>query len=231
MRLVQVQAMTGLAIVAAAVALASPAYAAKPKSGSTVTEQVGGYKMVLTVGAKSISGRMTLICVANGSSAGSASFKFAKHGKFVAQRLTKSGTLVWRFRGRFDGSRHFIGSGSSPGHVCGASVASSWSEGPIGEARMVTCPQSDSEHPYPSNTPFTFTGLVPNAAAGTHLRVEYTNPDGSTAVDHVLTDPAGNFSDTHAFPTGGDFPWGADAIPRYPDDGLAPGNGCSFAIL
>jgi hypothetical protein len=72
--------------------------------------------------------------------------------------------------------------------------------------------------------------VLPGAAQGTRLRIEYTNPDGSTAVTHLQTDKAGNFSDTHAFPSDGGTVYGADAIPRYPDDPLASGQGCDVEV-
>ncbi len=104
---------------------------------------------------------------------------------------------------------------------------------PTGEARMTQCPPGDANNPFPSNTPFTFTGVLPGAPAGTPLRIEYTDPNtaSATVVVHVTTDAQGNFTDTHTFPpSSGAFTYGADATPRYPDDPLSPGQGCSFAI-
>ncbi len=104
---------------------------------------------------------------------------------------------------------------------------------PTGAARMTQCPPGDANNPFPSNTPFTFTGVLPGAPAGTPLRIEYTDPNtgSATVVVHVTTDAGGMFTDTHTFPaTTGGFTYGADAIPRYPDDPLSPGQGCSFAI-
>jgi hypothetical protein len=98
---------------------------------------------------------------------------------------------------------------------------------------MLNCPQTTVETPFPANTPFTFTGVLPNAAQGTKLRIEYTIPNSTTglpAVAHVTTDIAGGFSDVHAFPAAG-FVYGAAATPRFPDDPLGTGQPCSFEVL
>jgi hypothetical protein len=95
---------------------------------------------------------------------------------------------------------------------------------------MTSCPASSVLAPLAAETPYPFAGVLPGAAQGTRLRIEYTNPDGSTAVTHLQTDKAGNFSDTHAFPSDGGTVYGADAIPRYPDDPLASGQGCDVEV-
>jgi hypothetical protein len=95
---------------------------------------------------------------------------------------------------------------------------------------MTSCPQSTPDAPLASGTPYEFGGVLPNAALGTRVRLEYTNPDGTLSVTHVRTDAVGNFTDIHAFPSDGGTVYGSDAIPRYPDDPLSPGHGCTVEV-
>lgn len=218
-------------MLASAALAAAPAVsmAASPRKGATVVERTAsGYTMTLKVSSSGHSGRVRLACPSGSDLGKSSKFKI-KHGKFKGTRRSQ-GQKVFSFKGRFDTPDHFKGSGKVYGNACGPAAPKRFSEPAPGEARMVSCPQSDSLNPSPANTPLQFAGVVPGAALGTRLRIEYTNPDGSTAVDHLRTDAGGYFTDTHAFAPSGGSTYGADAIPRYPDDGLAPGQGCSFAI-
>ena len=97
---------------------------------------------------------------------------------------------------------------------------------------MTSCPTNDPNNPFPSNTPYVFKGVVPNGPTGARVRLEYTNPNASGATDTVIVTlgPGGTFSDTHSFPSVG-YTYGADVIPRYPNDPLSPGMGCDFAIM
>jgi hypothetical protein len=153
----------------------------------------------------------------------------AHRGRFTVTRES-GGRTIYRFAGKLDKPGHVKGSGSVTAGACGAGVASGFSEPAIGTARMTSCPASSVFSPLVAGTPYPFAGVLPGAAQGTRLRIEYTNPDGSTAVTHLQTDKAGNFSDTHVFPSDGGTVYGADAIPRYPDDPLASGQGCDVEV-
>jgi hypothetical protein len=222
------------AVIALPLAPVPTALATSPQHGGTITEQKGVYGMTVKVGSRGKTGQMALFCAATPqwTSVGkSATFKFAAHGKFLAEQLSKSGKALWYFKGRFDGKQHFVGAGHITGRLCGASVPQRWSEGAIGEARMTSCPGQDSGQTLASNTPYTFAGLLPNAAARTPLRVEFVNPDGGSTVYHLTTDAVGNFTVQHTFPNNGEFPWGSSATPRYPDDPLSPGQSCGVTVL
>jgi hypothetical protein len=101
---------------------------------------------------------------------------------------------------------------------------------------MLSCSASSPESPLAPDTPYPFAGIVPNAALGTQLRLEYTDPnsrDGDPAVVHLSTDSSGRFADTHAFAPskiGAAFVYGASATPRHPDDPLAPGIACDMQV-
>jgi hypothetical protein len=147
-------------------------------------------------------------------------------GKFTAKRPGR-----FTFHGVRDATNHFKGNGTVEKGLCG-DAPTHFSEPVPKQAIWTSCPPDDVLNPYPAGTPFTFVGRLPGAALGTHLRIEYTDPSApdSTDVVHVTTDAAGNFSDTHSFPSDGGSEYGADATARYPDDPLADGVGCQFAI-
>ena len=98
---------------------------------------------------------------------------------------------------------------------------------------MLYCPPSSPETPLAAGTTYPFAGIVPNAARGTRLRLEYTDPNsptGQPAVVHLSTDSLGRFADSHAFPLNGGAVYGASATPRYPDGPLAPGTPCGMQV-
>jgi hypothetical protein len=196
------------------------------EAASTIVEQTSqGYTLTVRLGSAG-HGRFALACP---SGKGLGGVAFATHrGRFAVTRKS-GGRTIYRFAGKLDKPGHVKGSGSVTAGVC-AGASSAFSEPAIGTARMTSCPASTVFSPLQAGTPYTFAGVLPGAAQGTGLRIEYTNPDGSTAVTHLQTDKAGNFSDTHAFPSDGGTVWGGDAIPRYPDDDLAPGQGCDVEV-
>jgi hypothetical protein len=110
-------------------------------------------------------------------------------------------------------------------------VSTSFSEPVPNTVAWTVCPNNDVLTPIPANTPLTFKGVLAGAALGTALRIEYTDPGPAiTDVVHVTTDAAGNFGDTHAFPSSDGAEYGADATARYPDQGLATGVSCGLFI-
>jgi hypothetical protein len=190
----------------------------------------GGYTLTITVSNSGRSGRLALSCPDGHSLGTSGSFAITR-GRFTALRII-SRHRRFRFAGSFDGPTHVRGSGSVARGACG-SVPQSFSEGSVGEARMLVCPSSSPEQPLAAGTPYPFAGIVPNAARGTRLRIEYTNPnsaDGSPDVAHVVTDSSGRFSDTHVFPSSGGEVYGAGIVPRYPDNPLASGIPCDVDV-
>ena len=191
-----------------------------------------GYKLTVSVGKSGKTGRLKLTCPDGKSLGETSSFDISKKGKFTAKKR-KRRKKVFSFSGRFDQGTHVVGSGSVRSGKCGGSAPDSFSQGAQGQPRMLTCPQTTVDTPFPANTPFTYTGVLPNAAQGTKLRIEYTIPNSTTglpAVAHVTTDIAGGFSDVHAFPPAG-FIYGAAATPRFPDDPLGTGQPCPFEAL
>jgi hypothetical protein len=177
------------------------------------------------------SGRLKVACPDGRSLGQSARFDI-KNGKFKAKKR-KRRKRMFSFSGRFDLTTHVIGSGSVRADTCGGSAPDSFTLSTQGQPRMTSCPQTTADAPFPANTPYTFKGVMPNAAEGAKLRIEYTIPNSSTglpAVAHVTTDAAGNFSDVHAFPSAG-FIYGAAATPRFPDDALGAGQPCTFDVL
>lgn len=166
-------------------------------------------------------GRLTVTCAAGQALGTSLRFR-VRHGRFLAVAKHR-----FKISGWIDAGNHFRAWGRA---ACAGNDAVS--EGGVGAARMITCPQTTPESPYPANAPFTFAGIVPNAAAGTRVRVEFTNPnapDGTPNVVHLGTDAGGVFTVTWGFPGVG-YVYGAEAIPRYPDAPLATGQGCEFEI-
>lgn len=203
-------------------ALALPA-SASARGSRRITERApqGTTLQLRLIHARKTRGTLIVTC-SNGQTLGRSRRFLVHHGRFAA-------ILKRRFKisGRIDAANHFRASGST---AC--SNSSTVSEGAVGGARMTACPQTTPETPYPSSTPFTFAGIVPNAAAGTRVRIEFTNPnaaDGSPDVVHLSTDAGGVFSVTWGFPGVG-YVYGAEAIPRYPDAPLAGGQGCEFEI-
>jgi hypothetical protein len=215
--------ITSVCLAASVLALSAGA----AEAATTIVEQTSqGYTLTARLGSGG-HGRFALACP---SGKGLGGVVFVSHrGRFSVVR-SSGGHVVYRFGGKLDKPGHLKGSGSVSGGVCGASVASRFSEPAIGTAQMTSCPASSVFSPLQAGTPYPFAGVLPGAALGTRLRIEYTNPDGSTAVTHLQTDKAGNFSDTHAFPSDGGTVWGGDAIPRYPDDPLASGQGCDVEV-
>ena len=229
--------LTGLAVVglvgATGLAMGPAAgLAATPRHGAKILETTpGGYTLRVSVASSGQSGRLALGCPGGRSLGSSARFDVHR-GTFTAIRV-RSGQRVFRFSGRFDQPDHVRGSGSVHRGACGSGVSSSFSEGSVGTAQMLSCPASSPETPLAANTPYPFSGIVPNAAQGTRLRLEYTDPNSSTgqsAVVHLTTDAGGRFADVHAFPSSGGSVYGASAIPRHPDDPLAPGQGCGVQV-
>jgi hypothetical protein len=180
-----------------------------------------GYGMTLKVKGKG--GKLRIACP-NGASLGAAKFKL-KGRNFTAANAS------WKFSGKLDKPNHFKGSGSTKGPKCGAGVATSFSEPVPNTVVWTVCPNNDVLSPIAANTPLTFKGVLAGAALGTALRIEYTDPGPAiTDVVHVTTDAAGNFGDTHAFPSSGGSEYGADATARYPDQSLATGVSCGLFI-
>ncbi len=104
---------------------------------------------------------------------------------------------------------------------------------PTGEARMTQCPPGDANNPSEQHAvhvhrrPPGRSRRLPTAAHRVH---RFDDGVGNRRV-HVTADARGIFTDTHTFPaTTGGFTYGADAISRYPDDPLSPGQGSSFTI-
>jgi len=191
-------------------------------AGTIVEQTPQGYTLTVRLGSGG-HGRFALSCP-SGKGLGSIAFTL-RHGRFS---VTRRG--AYHFGGRHDKPDHVRGSGAVSAGVCGAGAASGFSEPAIGTARMTSCPDSSPLSPLRAGALYPFAGVLPGAAQETRLRIEYTNPDGSTAVTHLQTDKAGNFADSHAFPSDGGTVYGADAIPRYPDDELAPGQGCDVEV-
>jgi hypothetical protein len=200
-----------------AVAIAAAGLTAATAGAATIVERTPqGYTLSIALQQHG-NGRFALTCP-SGRTLGRASFRLkgrrfsvlASHHRF-------------RFRGRIDAPGHVIGAGRA---ACGGY----FSEGAIGTARMTSCPPSTPEAPLTSGTPYLFAGVLPNGALGTKLRIEYVNSDGTLSVVHVRTNAAGNFSDSHVFPSDGGTVYGSDAIPRYPDDPLSPGKGCTVEV-
>lgn len=203
-------------------ALALPAAAAAAGSKTIIERTPQGTTLALHVhrGAKA-RGTLSVTCASGHTLGRSAPFPIYQ-GRFRA-------LIKHRFEiaGRIDAANHFRASGRA---ACSASHTVS--EGPVGGARMTACPQTTPETPFPSNTSFTFAGIVPNAAAGTRVRLEFTNPnaaDGTPNVVHLSTDAGGVFSVVWGF-AGVGYVYGAEAIPRYPDGPVASGSGCEFEI-
>ncbi len=192
-------------------------------STKVVEETPQGVTMSLALAHHGTVGRMTAKCPDGSSLGTSPQFKLKK-GRFVALRKN-----AFRFTGRMaEDMAQFHGSGSAN---CDGSMGIS--EPTIGGASMTSCPQNGPLDPLPNNTPADFAGVVRGAPLGTRVRIEYTDPgasDGTPIVVHLRTDAAGRFTDTHAFPPHDDSVYGAEAIPRYPDDELASGDGCDFSI-
>jgi hypothetical protein len=212
---------TGVAVLlGAVVVLAVPGIAAAKKT-KIVETTPQGYAMTLKVKGKG--GKLRIACP-NGSSLGAAKFKL-KGRNFTAANGS------WKFSGTLDKPNHFKGSGSTKGPKCGAGVPASFSEPVPTTVVWTVCPNNDVLTPVPANTPLTFKGVLAGAALGTQLRIEYTDPGPAiTDVVHVTTDAAGNFGDTHAFPSSGGSEYGADATARYPDQSLATGVSCGVFI-
>lgn len=220
-------------LVAAVLATAAAgAAAAAPKGGArSVETTTSGYTLTVSVSGSAKTGHLALSCP-NGHGLGtSARFKI-RGGRFSAIRKLGRRRL-FRFSGFFDQPSHVRGSGSVRAGACANGIASSFSEGAIGTAQMLSCPPSSSESPLTAGVPYEFAGIVPNAALGTRLRLEYTDPNspsGQPAVVHLHTDSSGRFSDTHAFPSDGGAVYGASATPRWPDNPLAPGTACGMQV-
>jgi hypothetical protein len=181
---------------------------------------------ILTVYLSGHGGRVAVAC-ADGRPAGSAGFRFTRGRRFTAADVRAHHTR-WTFTGRIDRPGHVRGHGHFTAGTC-APDPRSFSEGPVGEAFMTSCPQSSLTSPLVPGTSYPFAGRLPNASQGTRLRIEYTRPDGSDAVDHVRTDMTGAFHATHAFEAN-DHPWGSTITPRFPDDALADGHGCDVEV-
>lgn len=221
-------ALTAGLATATALALAAPALAANPKPHSTVTEMTPtGFLMKVHVSGSGRAGKMKLTCPAPGSAklGKSAKFKIKKHkGKFTAARKG-----AWTYHGKFDKPTHFKGHGALESALCGSGSPQKFREPAPRRLTWYACPSEGVANPYPSNTPFTFKGVLWGAAKGTRIRLEYVNDDGSLDVKHLRTNAIGYIEDTHSFPsTGGE--WGSYAMARYPDRKLAPGHSCGFFI-
>jgi hypothetical protein len=213
--------VAALGTMAGAIGILALPGTAVAKKTTIVETTPQGYAMTLKVKGKG--GKLQVSCP-NGSSLGAAKFKLkGKH--FTAANGS------WKFSGKIDGANHFKGSGSTKGPKCGAGPSKSFSEPAPNTAVWTVCPNNDVLSPIPANTPLTFKGVLAGAALGTALRIEYTDP-GPAILDvvHVTTDAAGNFGDTHAFPSSGGSEYGADATARYPDESLATGVSCGLFI-
>ena len=209
------------AMAVGAVALLATPASALAKKTTIVETTPQGYAMTLKV--KGGGGKLRISCP-SGASLGSAKFKL-KGRNFTASNR------AWRFSGKLDKPNHFKGSGSTKGARCGAGVPGRFSEPVPSTVVWTVCPNNDVLSPIPAGTPITFKGVLAGAALGTALRIEYTDPGPAiTDTVHVTTDAAGNFGDTHVFPSSGGAEYGADAMARYPDDPLATGVGCSVFI-
>jgi hypothetical protein len=212
-------------------ALAPGAQGKHVTTAKVVETTPSGFTLKIT--RSGAAGHMEIVCP-GGKSLGAAAFAIKAHDKFSAVRST-DGKRVYGYAGRFDKPGHVQGSGSTARGTCGSGVSSAFTEGVIGAPRILTCPQSSPEAPFPPDTPFTFDGVLPNAPSGTKLRIEYTDPNaptGAPGIVHVTTDSRGRFSHTHAFPTAdGGTEYGASATPRYPDGPLATaGHSCKMQI-
>jgi hypothetical protein len=215
----------------AALALGQPHGA--PKRGATVVEETSnGFTMTLVVARTGKTGWLSLTCPAGRKLGRSTAFAI-RAGAFAAER-TANGTPLFRFAGRFTIPTQFKGRGSVSADACGANAPSAFSQPGLGQARMTACPKTDPEHPFSSNTPFTFVGKLPGAAKGTHLRIEFTDPNagnGAPVVVHLTTNALGVFTVVHTFPPSGDTVYGASATPRYPDNPLeSTGVPCGFQV-
>jgi hypothetical protein len=228
-----IRGIAAAAVLAVALAVPATAPAASPEPKANLQELTSnGFVITVRVRKSGKKGSLEVACPGGKGLGVSASFTFKKGGKFKAGKRKKHKRL-FSFKGRFDTTDHFTGAGSVRSGSCGKGAPTSFSEGTIGQPRMTSCPQTTVATPFPSNTPFTFTGVLPNAAKGTELRIEYINPNspnGQPDVAHVVTDVNGNFSDTHVHPSAG-FIYGGGATPRYPDDPLGTGQPCSYEVL
>jgi hypothetical protein len=211
---------------------AAGARAANPRSDAKIIETTpGAYTLTVSVGGAGRTGHLALSCPDGHGLGASARFTIS-NGRFTAIRAAGHKTL-FRFRGFFDQATHVRGSGSVRTRACGSGTVRALSEGAIGTARMLYCPPSSPESPLTAGVPYPFAGIVPNAALGTQLRLEYTDPGsptGQPAVVHLGTDSRGRFSSTHAFPGDGGVLYGASATPRWPDDPLAAGIPCGMEL-
>jgi hypothetical protein len=191
-----------------------------------------GYALTLHVSSSGKTGTLALDCTSGHSFGVSTRFGIHK-GRFTAIRTIGRRWLL-RFVGFFDHPGHVRGAGSVRPGTCGGGIGSSFAEGRAGLDRMLSCPASSPESPLTAGVPYLFAGIVPSAALGTRLRLEYTDPNslrGQPVVVHLRTDSSGRFSNTHAFPaSGGDGVYGASATPRWPDDPLAPRTPCRMEV-
>jgi hypothetical protein len=222
--------MMGSAFAAALVALTAlplTAGAVSPQGGAHIVEtSPSGFPMVIDVSKKGTSASLTLACP-DGTALGKASGDVLQKGKFKVK------SAKWQFTGTFDAKDHLKGHGKITSGACAAGTPATFKEPKPHRARWLACPQNDVLNPYPANTPFTFVGVLPGAALGTHLRIEYTLPATSgspTHIEHVTTDASGMFSNTFAPPSQDGGEYGSDATARYPDNDLAPGVSCSFDV-
>jgi hypothetical protein len=211
---------------------AAGAAAPAPRHSAHVVETTSqGYTLTVSVGASGKTGTLALSCPSGQRLGTSARFEI-HHAQFTAIR-TLARKRVFRFTGYFDQREHVRGHGSVRAGACGGGITSSFSEDAVGTARMLSCPASSPDAPLTAGAAYPFAGIVPNAALGTRLRLEYTDPNsptGQPAVVHLRTDSSGRFSDIHAFPASGGEVYGASATPRHPDDPLAPGIPCGMQV-
>jgi hypothetical protein len=136
----------------------------------------------------------------------------------------------WRFRGHVDTDNHVAGHGSTAEGACG-DAPTAFSEPVPRQGRWISCPANNFTNPYPAQVPFAFHGVLPGAALGTRVRIEYTDPSLAGATDTVLvhTDAGGAFADDHAFPAIG-ATYAASADARFPDEPQVQTVSCEFAV-
>jgi hypothetical protein len=214
-------AVTAVATALVGLVLPSPSAVALERNATIVETTPQGYHLVLALRGRA--GSLRVSCP-DGKQLGAARFTLDDKKRFTAA------TSSWTFSGRVDARNHFKGHGTTRHTPCGA-ASGTFSEPVPKRVVWTTCPVDDVLDPVAAGTPITFAGVLPGAALGTHLRIEYTDPGPAiTDVVHLTTDAAGGFSDTHAFPSDDGTEYGADAIARYPDDSLATGVGCSVFI-
>jgi hypothetical protein len=213
----------GVAVAIAAALLPATGLALKPAAGARLIEDTdSGYLLTLKISRSGKTGSLKVTCP-SGKGIGTDSFDI-KHGAF---RAKKPG--VWKFSGRFDTVDHFKGKGSVIGAHCGAGAPKKIYEPLVGTPQWTQCPTGDPFTPAPSNTPFTFVGMIPAAAIGSSVLIEYQDASGPAGASHVTTGRRGVFQDVHAFPATG-FAYSASATIRYPDNPLPTGVVCNFTV-